>query len=61
MIGDPAVILRSIRMVSGEVIINTTLKNGESWSLIDQIRLDKKGVLHANSSSHQITIYPREE
>lgn len=61
MPGNTVVINRSIRLVSGEVIISTTMKDGASWKLIDQIKIDGKAGIHANSRTHQIVIYPREE
>lgn len=57
----PVVLVRSIRKVSEGIIINITMKNGESWTLIDQVGIDRAGILRANSPSHEITINQLEE
>ena len=57
----PVTILRSIRIVSGELRINITMKDGESWKLIDSITMDKTGGIHANAPQHKIFMESREE
>lgn len=56
MIHPSVEICRSIRSTPKGTFITLTLKKGESWILMDQIKI-ANNILHTHGPKHHMTIY----